>query len=113
MKNLQNRGISQFYWIQTGELELKLIAPDNQSDPFAVLRWAKRWGSLATGESADRYWSFKRVGFLRPRITIREAGSDSNVAVFSYQSLKGTVDFPLELQLMFWRKRESPNHPGS
>ena len=48
---------------------------------YARLTWAKSWGSLATGESADGEWTLKRIGFLRPRVTARLAGSSSNLAV--------------------------------
>jgi hypothetical protein len=47
----------------------------------ATLRWENAWGSLATGETAEGQWTLKRAGFLRPRVTVRVAGSDPDVAV--------------------------------
>lgn len=38
--------------------------------------------SLASAETAGHQWTFKRVGFWHPQVTIREPGSDANVAVF-------------------------------
>ena len=35
-------------------------------------------GSLAQGETAHGQWTFKREGFLHPRITVRQTGTDSN-----------------------------------
>jgi hypothetical protein len=35
-------------------------------------------GSLAKGETAHGEWTFKREGFLYPRITVRETAADSN-----------------------------------
>jgi len=48
---------------------------------LARLRWAKLFGSLAEAEHGGQRWSFKRGGFLRPRVTSREQGSDAEVAV--------------------------------
>jgi hypothetical protein len=52
-------------------------------EKVATLTWAKSRGSLATGESAEGDWTLKRLGFLRPRVTVREAGSDTDLAVLS------------------------------
>ena len=35
-------------------------------------------GSLAKGATAHGEWTFKREGFLHPRITVRKTGEDSN-----------------------------------
>jgi len=35
-------------------------------------------GSLAKGETAHGEWTFKREGFLHPRITVRKTGADNN-----------------------------------
>lgn len=40
------------------------------------------FGTLATSESADGCWTFKRVGFLMARATIRACGSDENIGEF-------------------------------
>jgi hypothetical protein len=49
----------------------------------ATLRFVKNWGgSLATAEYAQGIWTFKRSGFLSPRITVREPGGQSDLAVF-------------------------------
>jgi hypothetical protein len=52
----------------------------------ATLRWERAWGSLATGETAEGRWTIKRTGFLRPRVTVREAGSETQVALVSLHS---------------------------
>lgn len=49
---------------------------------MATLRWQKKFGSLALGETSDSQWTFKRVGFLSAHVTVRVAGSESNIAVF-------------------------------
>ena len=52
------------------------------TEVLATLRWEKIFGSLAMGECADGQWTFKRSGFLNPKVTARTAGTESEVAVF-------------------------------
>ncbi len=52
------------------------------AETVASLTFQKSWGTLAIGETADGQWTFKRVGFLPPTITMRAAGSDENLAEF-------------------------------
>ncbi len=66
------------------------------SDRVATLRFRRLLGSLATGESADGYWTFKSVGFLQTRATIRTSGSDQELAVFRNNTWTGggTLELP-------------------
>ena len=50
--------------------------------PLATLRWQKAFDTLATAETPDATWAFKRTGFLRPRVTARIAGTDDDRATF-------------------------------
>jgi hypothetical protein len=52
------------------------------NEVVATLRWQKTLGSLALAESADGAWTFKRSGFLSPRITVRRPDSEADVGVF-------------------------------
>jgi hypothetical protein len=47
-----------------------------------TLDFRSAWGTLATAETAGGTWTFKRVGFLNPRVTVRAAGSDRDLAVY-------------------------------
>jgi hypothetical protein len=47
------------------------------------LRFETSLGSRATGECGPSKWTFKRTGFLSPRVSVREAGSDSDIAIFT------------------------------
>ena len=40
-------------------------------------------GSLAKGETAHGSWTFKREGFLHPRVSIRREGSDVAIGILS------------------------------
>ena len=50
---------------------------------IATLRFENSYGSLATGEYGPAKWTLKRTGFLSPKISVREAGSETNLAVFT------------------------------
>jgi hypothetical protein len=58
----------------------ELVADDNTV--LARVAWQNILGSLATAEAEDAKWTFKRVGFWRPRVTVHNVGSDDNLAVF-------------------------------
>lgn len=47
------------------------------------LFFSGRSGSLAKGETAHGEWTFKREGFLYPRITVRKTGADNNCGALS------------------------------
>jgi hypothetical protein len=66
-------------WTQTGYChgEYELQAGD---EVVATLHW--RGGSLAIAETADGCWSFELPGFRRSRVSIRTAGSGTEIAVF-------------------------------
>jgi hypothetical protein len=51
-------------------------------DLLATLTWQKLFGSLALAETAGAQWTFKREGFLSPRVTVRLAGSDEDLGTF-------------------------------
>jgi hypothetical protein len=51
---------------------------------YAQLRCQVAAGSLATGEAGDERWTLKRIGLQRPRITVRRAGEDKDVAVLRH-----------------------------
>lgn len=76
---------------------------------LATLRWENPWGSLAAGETAEGRWTLKREGFLRPRVTVRVAGSDADAAIVAlHWGGTGEVKFAdghefLWTYMNFWR----------
>ena len=48
----------------------------------ASLTFDKAVGSLATGRASAGTWTFKRAGFLQPCVTVRDIGSEYDLAVF-------------------------------
>jgi hypothetical protein len=67
---IQPKTLDRRYELQTGLAQL------------ATLTFHSAWGTLATAETADGAWTFKRVGFLNPWVTVRVAGSPDNLAVY-------------------------------
>jgi hypothetical protein len=55
----------------------------SNGEEVATLRFEKRNGSLATGAYGEAEWTFKRAGFLSPRVSIRESGTETDIAIFT------------------------------
>lgn len=49
---------------------------------LGTLSFVKSLGSLAEASMAAGDWTFKRVGFLRPRVTVRRRGQETDLAVY-------------------------------
>ena len=77
MERLPSTKSTTFEWAKAGRVST--LTSDGRV--YAKVTWASNWGSLATGESGDGRWTLKRVGFLRPRITVRIEGSQTDLAV--------------------------------
>ena len=81
-------------WAQPSFLrqEFELTAA---SEVVARLAFRGILGTLATAESGDGAWTFKRVGFWQGRATVRAAGSEADLAVFRNDTWKsgGTLEF--------------------
>jgi hypothetical protein len=75
-------------WVQPSawKMEYELRAGDK---PIATLRFRSSFGSFATAEGADGCWTFKRVGFWQTKATIRDCGSDTDIATFKNNSWSG------------------------
>ncbi|HKD50432.1 MAG TPA: hypothetical protein VKB90_06530 [Candidatus Acidoferrum sp.] len=84
---------SPLVWAQPKAMSraYELRSPDS---PVGYLRFEKPCGSLATAEVASRKWTFKRAGFLAPRVTVRSANPEAEIAVFRpHWSGGGTLHF--------------------
>ncbi len=82
MKTLGDLIGHELKWVQPRRLNrrFELRAGD---EVLATLSWQKKWGSLAVAETAGGQWTLKRSGFLRPRVTVRPAGSEADLALFA------------------------------
>jgi hypothetical protein len=99
---------ARLQWVQPHALSRRFELRHGD-DIVARLDFRSAFGSMASGESADGLWTFKRVGFWRTRVTVRADGSDDNVAVFEPATWSGggTLHLPggdtLRATTSFWR----------
>jgi len=56
---------------------------------LATLTFRSSFGTLATAESDDGCWTFKRTGFWQNRASIRACGSDTDLATFQNNTWDG------------------------
>jgi hypothetical protein len=79
-------------WHRGPESRRKYVL-EGASGEAARLAFTSSWGgSLASGQTAHGEWTFKRGGFLHPRITVRRAGADADCAVLSVSNMgNGTL----------------------
>jgi hypothetical protein len=82
MKSITKLG-KDLYWMQpTLRRSYELRAG---KDIFATMVFKTELGSLATVKSLEKTWTFKRVGFFKPRITVREKDTETDLLVYSPQ----------------------------
>jgi hypothetical protein len=88
MRRIAELGAKELEWRQPGSLTMdyELVAGD---EGVATLRFRSMLGSLATGQSADGCWTFKRVGFFHPKVTVRACGSDGDLGTFRNNTWSG------------------------
>lgn len=81
MEPLANHLTEEMYWTQPKAMHrtYELQAGDAI---VGTLEFETAFGSLATARADDRTWSLKRMGFFRPHVTVRVAGSVDDVAVY-------------------------------
>jgi len=73
---------------------------------YATLRWVETFGSLARVESSEGVFTLKRRGFLRPYVSVRDAGLGTDLAVLRPNFLSGgTLTFSDGRQLTFTSAR--------
>jgi hypothetical protein len=78
LKQLARAPPAGLKWTQRSSKQDELAS---DKDIFGIISWSTWWSSLATAQSAEGRWTFKRVGFLHQRITVREPGREANLCV--------------------------------
>jgi len=99
MKKLADLLERELKWTQPSAFRMhyELHAGDELA---ATVRFRSAFGSLATSESGDGCWTFKRVGFFQTRVTIRVCGEETDIAVFRNNTWTGGG----ALELLYGRK---------
>jgi hypothetical protein len=79
--------------------------------PFGTMEFRSMWGTLAWSKDPVQDWSFKRIGFLNPHVTVRMPNSESDYAIFEPKVFGGgTLHTPdgrpvLWEPINFWRTK--------
>lgn len=73
------------------------------SELMARLSWTTEAGSLAEGTTDDGVWTFKRAGFLKPRVTVRSIDQGRDVAIFEANPAGGGLLQLLDGHFYNWR----------
>ena len=81
MKAISDARSARLEWREPKAME-RFYELRSDRDIFATLSFRSAFGTMATAETGDGTWTFKRVGFLNPRVTVREAGSEHDAAVY-------------------------------
>jgi hypothetical protein len=99
MRSIAEVAGSELLWVQPSMMHqaFELRAGDEVVATLAFQR-----SSLATAQTAEQSWTFKREGFWHPHVTARVADSDQNLAVFRPHWMGGgTLDLGDAGQLRF------------
>ena len=68
-------------WMQPKALE-RFYELRSADSLLATLSFRSSCGTLATADTLDNKWTFKRMGFLNPRVTVRIIGSEEDIAIY-------------------------------
>jgi hypothetical protein len=70
-------------WNQASQTDRRTFSLcDPQQEIYATLQFRNTSGSLGTGRTSEGEWTFKRVGFFKPRISVRPVSLKTPVAFF-------------------------------
>ena len=112
MKRLAKMAGRELRWVKAARASGGGYALRDGDDTVATLQFPSVWSSLATAESAEGRWTFKRAGVLQSRTVIRAGDSDEEIASFkSAWSGGGTLEFSdgrrLRADKNFWMTKYS------
>jgi hypothetical protein len=110
MRSISTAANQPLKWVQPSafRMEYELQAGE---EVLASLVFRSSFGTLATTETADGCWTFKRVGFWQTRLTVRSCGEEQDLAVFKNNTWSGggTLEFPdgrvFRATTNFWQTR--------
>ena len=81
MLKLQELVGTELRWVQPHALQREFELRSGEHTA-GTLAFRSAFGSLASATTDEGQWTFKRVGFWRSHVTVRAAGSDTDLAVF-------------------------------
>jgi len=110
MQSVRKLAPSTLSWRQPHMMDrsYELVAGE---EVVGTLEFPSMIGSLARAVTGDGEWTFKRGGFMKPRVTVRQSGSDQDIATL-HMSWRGGGELELAdgtaikwLHTSFWRSR--------
>lgn len=75
-------------WEQPKVMKMEYLLQSGQ-ETVASLRFRSAWGSFAQAECAEGCWTFKRVGFFQPRVSVRACNAEDEIATFRNNTWTG------------------------
>ena len=102
MEKFITRAGDRFEWKQPKAVTRSFILT-RSTEPFGTMEFRSFWGTLAVTNDPVQPWSFKRVGFLNPQITIRMPESESDYAIFIPTMFSGGTLRPPDGRLVNWQ----------
>jgi hypothetical protein len=107
MSEEKTEGIPVLAWTQEkGWWRRRVYVLKHGESEVARLSWNKMIGTLATGRFGDKEWTFKRVGFLRPKVTVRVAGTQEDVATVEFRWNGAATIRTREGEEIRWRRNK-------
>ena len=95
MRTMRDFKGSELNWLQPRAMERRFELR-SEDELFATLTWVKVFGSLAEATTGDGNFTLKRGGFMQPYITVRDAGTDKDIAVLKIGLFRhGTLEFSI------------------
>src|SRR5262249_11771123 len=93
MNNIRDSVGHVLEWTQPRAMAREFDLKDGDA-LLATLHFRSCLGSFATATTGEGSWTFKRVGFWKPQVTVRAADGEKEIAVFSNNtwSAGGTLD---------------------
>jgi len=88
MQSIARAGESEMWWSQPSATRMEYELRSG-GDLLATLRFRSMFGTLATAESEDGCWTFKRIGFWQNKASIRACGSGTDLAMFTNNTWDG------------------------
>ena len=81
MESIRNARDLALYWVQPKAMQRRFLLHSGEHE-FASLEFQSAFGSLALAETAEHTWSYKRMGFFNPRVTVRRHGENNDLGLY-------------------------------
>jgi hypothetical protein len=81
MESLINAKGLELFWAQPNAMQRNFVLRSGERI-FGRIDFQSAFGSLADSVSGEEHWTFKRVGFFSPRVTVRRAGFEIDLAIY-------------------------------